>query len=176
MLPPILKKGFPGGVLVKNPPASARVTKDSIPGSRSPGAGNGNPLQYSCLENSMDRGACGLPSMGGKRVGHGLVTAHWALSWSSVHRNTSKLPEIHYSSGHLSSLFQSSVGQVPVFGPYLGRFDSSLWLVFKTLKERTLFPCLGFSCTPSVDLKRVLVGSYIRLFWWKTSGWGLSQN
>ena len=45
---------------VKNPSASAGDTRDvgSIPGSgRSPGAGNGNPLQYSCLENSKDRGA-----------------------------------------------------------------------------------------------------------------------
>ena len=32
--------------------------------------GNGNPLQYSCLENPRDRGACGLPSMGSRRVGH----------------------------------------------------------------------------------------------------------
>ena len=48
--------GFPGGSVVKNPPADARDT-DSIPGSgRSPGEGNGNPLQYSCLENPMDRG------------------------------------------------------------------------------------------------------------------------
>ena len=37
----------------------------SIPGSgRSPGEGNGNPLQYSCLENPMDRDAWGLQSMG----------------------------------------------------------------------------------------------------------------
>ena len=42
--------------MVKNPPASAGDT-DSIPGSeRSPGEENGNPLQYSCLENSLDRG------------------------------------------------------------------------------------------------------------------------
>ena len=49
--------GFPGGSEVK---ASASNVGDlgSIPGSgRSPGEGNGNPLQYSCLENSMDRGA-----------------------------------------------------------------------------------------------------------------------
>ena len=47
-------------LVVKNPPASAGYTGDagSIPGSgRSPGEGNGNPLQYSCLGNSMDRGA-----------------------------------------------------------------------------------------------------------------------
>ena len=44
---------------IKNPPASARDVGDagSIPGSRrSPGGGNGNPLQNSCLENPMDRG------------------------------------------------------------------------------------------------------------------------
>ena len=46
--------------VVKNPPTSAGDSKDMglIPGSgRSPGEGSGNLLQYSCLENSMDRGA-----------------------------------------------------------------------------------------------------------------------
>jgi len=46
--------------VVKNPPANAGDARDAglIPGSgRSPGGGNGNSLQYSCLENSMDRGA-----------------------------------------------------------------------------------------------------------------------
>ena len=37
---------------------------------RSPGEGNGNPLQYSCLENPMDRGAGGLQSMGSGRTGN----------------------------------------------------------------------------------------------------------
>ena len=47
----------PGGSMVKNPPANAGDLS-SIPGSgRSPGEGNGNPLQYSCLENPMDGGA-----------------------------------------------------------------------------------------------------------------------
>ena len=46
--------------MVKNPPADAGDTRNtsSIPGlGRSPGGGNGSPLQYSCLENSMDRRA-----------------------------------------------------------------------------------------------------------------------
>ena len=46
--------------VIKNPPANAGDARDtgSVPGSgRSPGVGNGNPLQYSCLENSTDRGA-----------------------------------------------------------------------------------------------------------------------
>ena len=45
------------------------------PGSgRSPGGGNGNPLQYSCLGNSMDRGAWRATVHGVARVGHDLVT------------------------------------------------------------------------------------------------------
>ena len=46
--------------MVKNLPANARDIRDAglIPGSgRSPGGGHGNPLQYACLENPMDRGA-----------------------------------------------------------------------------------------------------------------------
>ena len=52
--------GFPGSTVVKNPPANTEDTRnvDSIPGSeRSPRVGNGKLFQYSCLENSMDRGA-----------------------------------------------------------------------------------------------------------------------
>ena len=52
--------GFQGGTVVKNPPANAGDTGDVglIPGlGRSLGVGNGNPLQYSCLENSMGSGA-----------------------------------------------------------------------------------------------------------------------
>ena len=51
---------FSSGAVVKNPPANAGVARNtsSIPGSRrSPGVGYGNPLQYSCLGNPMDRGA-----------------------------------------------------------------------------------------------------------------------
>ena len=47
----------PGGVVVKNPPANAGNEGSILGWGRCPGAGNGNPLQYSCLENPMDRGA-----------------------------------------------------------------------------------------------------------------------
>ena len=48
---------FPDGSVVKNLPANAR-NLDLIPGlGRSPGGGNGNPLQYSYMGNPMDRGA-----------------------------------------------------------------------------------------------------------------------
>ena len=49
--------GAPDGAIVKNLPANTADTS-LIPGSRrSPGGGNGNPLQYSCLENPIDRGS-----------------------------------------------------------------------------------------------------------------------
>ena len=53
-------RGFSVGASVKNPPANAGDIREvgSVPGSgRSPGGGHSNPLQYSCLENSRDRGA-----------------------------------------------------------------------------------------------------------------------
>ena len=53
----MLNVGFPGSSMVKNPSANAG-DMSLIPGlGRSPGEGNGNPLQYSCLENPMDRRA-----------------------------------------------------------------------------------------------------------------------
>ena len=52
-----MKRWLPGGSVVKNLPANAGDA-GSIPGSgRSPGGGNGKPLQNCCLENPMDRGA-----------------------------------------------------------------------------------------------------------------------
>ena len=58
--------GFPGGSVVKNMPANEEDI-GLIPGSgRSPGEGNGNPLQYSCLRNPMDREAWQGTAMGGK--------------------------------------------------------------------------------------------------------------
>ena len=60
---PVLRRvvyiwGFPGGSVVKKESICNAGDPGSIPGSgRSPGGGNGNPLQYSCLENPLDRGA-----------------------------------------------------------------------------------------------------------------------
>ena len=45
--------------MVKNLPAGAGDTGSVLGLGRSPELGNGNPLQYSCLENSLNRGACG---------------------------------------------------------------------------------------------------------------------
>ena len=80
--------GFPGGTMVKNPPARAADARDGglILGlGRFPGEGNGNPLQYSCLENFMDRGAWWATVMGSQRD----VTEY--TLWRTVWRFLKKL-------------------------------------------------------------------------------------
>src|SRR5574337_514196 len=69
--------GFPGGTPQKNLPANPGDTRTagSIPGwGRSPGEGNGNPLQYSCLENPVDGGDWWAAVHGVSRVGHDIET------------------------------------------------------------------------------------------------------
>ena len=66
----LLHWAFPGGSGVKNPPTTWEDVGDMglIPGlERSPGVGKGNPLQYSYLENSMDRGAWQATVHGGHK-------------------------------------------------------------------------------------------------------------
>ena len=64
--------GFPNGSVVKNLPASAGDAGLIPESGRSPGREDGNPLQYSCLGNPMDRGAWQYTGL--QRVGHNLVT------------------------------------------------------------------------------------------------------
>ena len=71
--------GFPGGTVVKNPLAKAGIAEEagSIPGSgSSPGVGNGHPLQYSCLENYMDRGVWWATIHGLKKNWTRICTQH----------------------------------------------------------------------------------------------------
>ena len=65
-----IRSGFPGGSEVKVSAWNAGDLGLILGSGRSPGEGNGNPLQYSCLENPMEGGAGGLQSMGSQRVGH----------------------------------------------------------------------------------------------------------
>ena len=66
--------GFPSGSDSKDSVCNVGDLH-SIPGlGRSPGEGNGYPLQHSCLENSMDRGAWHVTIQGSQRVGHDRTT------------------------------------------------------------------------------------------------------
>ena len=79
---PLCTWGFPGGSVVKNPPANAGDVC-YIPGlGRSPGGGNGNPFQYSCLENPMDRGA--WPA-----TVHGVTKESDTMEHTRTHMHTS---------------------------------------------------------------------------------------
>ena len=73
--------GSPGGSVVENPSAIAGDLRDmsSVPGlGRSPGRGHDIPLQSSCLENPMDRGACW-------GTVHGVTESQTRLKWLSTH-------------------------------------------------------------------------------------------
>ena len=93
---------FPSGSVVKNLPANVGDT-GSIPGlGRCPGEGNGKPFQYSCLENSMDRGSRQLQSMGSQRVKHNCATDHTCNinimlfnEIALIHVQTSKYTHVH---------------------------------------------------------------------------------
>ena len=82
-----LNKGFPGGSNGKEFACSVGYPA-LIPGSgRSPGEGNGYPFQYSCLENSMDRGVWQATVHRLQRVGHDRVTNTFTLNkWRVVVR------------------------------------------------------------------------------------------
>ena len=73
--------GFPGGTVINNLPANARDSRDSgsIPDlGRSPGGRNGNPLQYSDLENLMDRGSW-------QAIVHGVAKSQTQLSMPALY-------------------------------------------------------------------------------------------
>ena len=93
--------GFPDGSVVKNPSANAEDAWDagSIPGlARSPGEGNGNPLQYSCLGNTMDRGAW-------QATVHGVANES-DLTWWLSNNNVLFFSSVHFSHSVMSDSLQ----------------------------------------------------------------------
>ena len=73
-------------LVAKNPPANPGDTGLIPRSGRSLGEGNGNPLQYSCLGNPMDRGALWSQSMGSQRVEHNLAAEHACNITSSLEK------------------------------------------------------------------------------------------
>ena len=109
---------------------------------RSPGEGNGNPLQYSCLKNPMDRGAWQATVHGATRVGHDLVT---------------KAPPLYTSTSSISK-------PQPVSLPYVLHLGSKLSLIISVFKmsRGRLFQSYKFSS--SKQLSRTWDFSFFSLF------------
>ena len=103
---------FPGGAVVQNLPANVRGVRDkgSIPGlGRSSGGGYGSPLQYSCLENSMDRRAWWATVHGLQRVGHDWVHVHaHAHAHTHTHTQCGIIKYCWYLIERLRIMFQES--------------------------------------------------------------------
>ena len=95
--------GFPGGAVVKNLPANAGDKRDagSVPGlGRSPGGGHGNPLQYSCLENHMDRESWWATVHG--------VAKSWTRVTEHIHMNSEPGKARWLAKGNLEEMPQIS--------------------------------------------------------------------
>ena len=81
-----LYTSFPGGTDGKKSACNARDPGSICGSRRSPGEGHGNPLQYSCLENPMDRGAWWTRTIRSQWIGHDSVTnAHTIHAWHILH-------------------------------------------------------------------------------------------
>ena len=119
---------FPGGLVIKNPHANAGCM-GLIPGlGRSPGEGYGNPLQYSCLGNPMDRGAWQAIVHGVQRVRHDLAskqqqqsdlwTPHMFEKFTHTHTNThkqvSRMYGYIYSRTRHQHVLQCTGGNLPI--------------------------------------------------------------
>jgi len=112
----VLLMGFPGGTVVKNPPAKVEDAGDAslIPKSgRSPGGGNGNPLQYSCLGNPMERGDW-------RATVHGVAKSHsrkfLLISLGMCHLRQSWIPYTSLASAeYLTRHLQQTLCQFSLF-------------------------------------------------------------
>ena len=150
--------GFSRGSMVKNPPASAGGV-GLIPGlGRSPGEGNGNPLQYSCLENHMDRGTWWSIACGSQRVRYYWTTKQQRLvacvflSWDELF---SRLAAELFS---LSLCFAFSLVAIsytflfldfhPCFGEASSMISSERWMWDKCSEFITIWTYI--SLTPNI--------------------------
>ena len=116
-----------------------------IPGpGRSPGEGNGNPLQYSCLENPMDRGAWRLQSMGSHKIGHNWASKqqHSLLSWVSAEKPVVNLIGI--------LLYVLSPLLLLIFFSLSLIFINSNWLLCVLECSSLGLSCLGLSVLPGL--------------------------
>ena len=136
--PRVTALGFPRSSVGKESTCN-EADQGSIPRlGRSPGEGNGNPLQYSCLENPMDRGAWRATVQGFVRVGHDLVT-----KTTTIKPPYSPGPQV--MTHHHCSLLLDLLAPV-----------HALWLFFQSLKSTWSHQRITFSsCFPLTASSKV---------------------
>ena len=108
----------PVALVVKNLPTSAGYIRDvgSIPGlGRSPGRQHGNPLQYSCLENLMDRGTW-------RAMAHRVAKSQTWLKWLSVHAHMDRMAACYHKPTHPITNHKATV-----------HFTKHIWAYYFTL-------------------------------------------
>ena len=162
--------GFPSGSVVKNPPANAGDL-GSIPGwGKSPGGGNGNPLQYSCLETPMDQRAW-------------WATAHWAsknqtrLTWLSTDADMqAHVLNMHFPDdciltddcplweASLPICAHSHVSHLSLCAWKYAFFCTVLSIFFPILAAFCIFSLEKFPFSSSVHSKMWLPGMFLFLF------------
>ena len=94
---------------------------------RSPGVANGNPLQYSCLENPMEPG--GLQSIGSQRVGHNWATEHACMTHFVFFFVCCKWLDAWWCSSRLLSRFPAVLSEnscLPIHSPPRDKFSTAL--------------------------------------------------
>ena len=113
---------FPDGSVVKNLPATARDVGLITGLGRFSGEGNGNPLQYSCLENPMDRGAW-------RATVHGVVKSRTRLATEQQHSFKRQFSEFESSS--FSATQMTSLVNVSFSWPMISTccYQANLWLI-----------------------------------------------
>ena len=109
--------GFPGDTNSKESACNAG-NPGSISGlGRRPGKGNGNPLQYSCLENSMDRGAWWAPAMGSQRIRHNWETNTFTSLVAQMVKHPPVMQETWVWSLDQAEPLEKEMATTPVFLP-----------------------------------------------------------
>ena len=123
-------------LVVKNPPANAGDIRDtsSIPGlGRSPGGGHGNPFQYSCLENPMEKGAWWASV-------HRVAKSQALLKWLSMHTCRTYSQRIEYGTywkyvSMFQEVFMFEVCIVVIFSAGWTQKGRSFWPIFDDPQE-----------------------------------------
>ena len=161
--------GFPGDSMVKNPPANAGDA-GLIPGSRrSPGEGNGNWLQYSCLGNLKDRGARQATVHGVTRVRHDLAIKIAPKDVFETSLGSISLTANGHRGKWASRTFFFWLKK-DVLRSVI-RFDKSFWLCFYKITGKSLIETLSWV---SAHLITDLVGSS-PVLWSETLLWKVSN-